>query len=107
MDQQVMPGITTPQRPQDARTDRRRPAVTTAILAGVCAGMLAMPTPEGLSVAGQRVLAVAAVAIGLWSSDALPMGLTGMLLVVMLVLLGGVPTFHEALTGSPILWRIS
>jgi solute carrier family 13 (sodium-dependent dicarboxylate transporter), member 2/3/5 len=73
--------------------------MTTAILAGLCAGMLAMPTPEGLSVAGQRVLAVAAVAIGLWSSDALPMGLTGMLVVVMLVLLGGVPTLHEALTG--------
>ena len=58
-----------------------------------------MPTPEGLSLAGQRVLAVAAVAIGLWSSDLLPAGLTGMLVVVLLVLLGGVPTLREALWG--------
>jgi di/tricarboxylate transporter len=50
-------------------------------------------------VAGQRVLAVAAVAIGLWSSDALPMGVTGRLVVVMLVLLGGVPTLRDALMG--------
>jgi sodium-dependent dicarboxylate transporter 2/3/5 len=58
-----------------------------------------MPTPEGLSLAGQRVLAVAAVAIGLWSSDLLPAGLTGLLVVVLLVLLGGVPTLREALWG--------
>ena len=62
--------------------------------------MLAMPTPEGLSVAGQRVLTVAAIAIGLWSTDVLPMGLTGMLVVVMLVILGGVPTLREASPSS-------
>jgi di/tricarboxylate transporter len=99
MDQQAARGITTPpQRQQDIQTDWRRAAVTTALLAGLCVGLLAMPTPEGLSVAGQRVLAVAAMAIGLWSSDALPMGVTGML-VVLLVLLGGVPTLREALMG--------
>jgi sodium-dependent dicarboxylate transporter 2/3/5 len=100
MDQQAARGVITPQQPHhEAWTEWRRPAVTAAILAGLCVGLLAMPTPAGLSVAGQRVLAVAAVAIGLWSSDALPMGLTSMLVVVLLVLLGGVPTLREALTG--------
>lgn len=100
MDQQAARGVIIPQQPHHkAWAEWRRPAVTTAILAGLCAGWLAMPTPAGLSVAGQRVLAVAAVAIGLWSSDALPMGLTSMLVVVLLVLLGGVPTLREALMG--------
>jgi sodium-dependent dicarboxylate transporter 2/3/5 len=100
MDQQAARGVSIQQqRQQDAWTEWRRPAVTVAILAGLCVGLLAMPTPEGLSGAGQRVLAVAAVAIGLWSSDALPMGLTSMLVVVLLVLLGGVPTLREALMG--------
>jgi sodium-dependent dicarboxylate transporter 2/3/5 len=100
MDQQAARSNTSqPYRWQEARNDWRRPAVTAVILIGLCGGMLAMPTPEGLSVTGQRVLAVAAVAIGLWSTDALPMGLTSMLVVVMLVLLGGVPTLREALTG--------
>ena len=100
MDQQAARGVTTQQQPHhEAWTAWRRPAVTAAILAGLCVGWLAMPTPAGLSVAGQRVLAVTAVAIGLWSSDALPMGLTSMLVVVLLVLMGGVPTLREALTG--------
>ena len=100
MDQQAARGVTTPQpRPQAMRTNWRRPALTTAILAGLCVGLLAMPTPEGLPVAGQRAIAVAVMGIGLWSSDVLPAGLTGMLVVVLLVLLGGVPTLHDALTG--------
>ena len=100
MDQQAARGSTSQQHGwQDAGIDWRRPAMTAVILVGICGGILAMPTPEGLSVAGQRVLAVAAVAIGLWSTGPLPMGLTSMLVVVMLVLLGGVPTLREALTG--------
>jgi sodium-dependent dicarboxylate transporter 2/3/5 len=100
MDQHAAHGMTTPQAgAQASPSDWRRPAVTVAILAGLCAGLLAMPTPEGLPVAGQRVVAVAAMGIGLWSTDVLPAGLTGMLVVVLLVLLGGVPTLREALTG--------
>jgi solute carrier family 13 (sodium-dependent dicarboxylate transporter), member 2/3/5 len=100
MDQHAARGVTTPQAGAQASwSDWHRPAVTVAILAGLCAGLLAMPTPEGLSVAGQRVLAVAVMGIGLWSTDVLPPGLTGMLVVVLLVLLRGVPTLREALTG--------
>jgi anion transporter len=58
-----------------------------------------LPTPTGLSRAGQQVLAVAVVAIGLWSTEALPMGVTGILVVLALVLSGGVPGFREALSG--------
>jgi sodium-dependent dicarboxylate transporter 2/3/5 len=100
MDQHAARGMTTPQAGVRASSsDWRRPAVTVAILAGLCVGLLAMPTPEGLPVAGQRVVAVAVMGIGLWSTDVLPPGLTGMLVVVLLVLLGGVPTLREALTG--------
>jgi solute carrier family 13 (sodium-dependent dicarboxylate transporter), member 2/3/5 len=80
-------------------SDWRRTAVTTAILGAVGIGLLALPTPQGLSSAAQRVLAVAAIAIGFWSTDALPMGLTSMMVVVLLALLGGVPSFGEALAG--------
>jgi anion transporter len=100
MDQQAACGVTTPQpQLQEMWTNWRRLALTTALLAGLCAGLLAVPTPEGLPVAGQRVIAVAVIGIGLWSTDVLPAGLTGMLVVVLLVLLGGVPTLREALAG--------
>ena len=58
-----------------------------------------MPVPEGLSQAGQRVLVIAIVAIGLWGTELLPMGVTGMLVVVSLQLSGGVSGFQEALIG--------
>jgi solute carrier family 13 (sodium-dependent dicarboxylate transporter), member 2/3/5 len=100
MDQHAAHGVTSPQASAQASWgDWRRPAVTVAILAGLCVGLLAMPTPEGLTTPGQRVLAVAVMGIGLWSTDVLPMGLAGMLVVAMLALLGGVPTLRDALTG--------
>jgi solute carrier family 13 (sodium-dependent dicarboxylate transporter), member 2/3/5 len=100
MDQQAARGaITAPHATRIFGADWRRTAVTTAILGALGVGLLALPTPPGLSRAGQRVLAVAAMAIGFWSTDALPMGLTGMLVVVLLVLLGGVPSLGEALAG--------
>jgi hypothetical protein len=54
MDQQATRGITTQQqRQQDPRMDGRRLAVTTAILAEFCAGVVAMPIPEGMMIAGE------------------------------------------------------
>jgi len=100
MDQQVVQGVMTdPHTTRVLWSDWRRTAVTTAILGALGIGLLALPTPQGLSSAGQRVLAVAAIAIGFWSTDALPMGLTSMVVVVLLALLGGVPSFGEALAG--------
>jgi anion transporter len=77
----------------------RRALLTTAILVVLCVALITIPTPPGLSHAGQRVLAVAALAIGLWCTEALPAGVTGMLVVTALVLAGGVPGFREALVG--------
>jgi anion transporter len=61
--------------------------------------VLALPAPAGLPRAGQRVLAVAALAVGLWGTEALPAGVTGVAVVIALVFLGAVPGIREALVG--------
>jgi sodium-dependent dicarboxylate transporter 2/3/5 len=61
--------------------------------------LMLIPTPTGLSLAGQRVLGIAVIAIGLWSTELLPMGVTAMLVVVTLKVSGGVSGFQEALIG--------
>ena len=68
-------------------------------MVGLSVALMFLPTPTGLPVAGQRVLAVAVMAIGLWCTDAIPAAVTGILLVIALVLTGGVPGFPEALVG--------
>lgn len=65
----------------------------------LCTAILLAPTPTGLSLQGQRVLGVAALAIGLWSTEALPSGVTSMVVVLALVITGGVAGFREALSG--------
>ena len=85
----------------------RRAILTTVLLLVLCIGLLALPTPAGLSLAGHRVLAVVALAIGLWCTEALPMGVTSVLVVIALVLSGGVAGFPEALVGfaQPVAYR--
>jgi solute carrier family 13 (sodium-dependent dicarboxylate transporter), member 2/3/5 len=58
-----------------------------------------MPAPAGLPEAGKRVIAVAVLAIGLWCTEALPAGVTSLVLVVALVISGAVPGFSQALAG--------
>jgi sodium-dependent dicarboxylate transporter 2/3/5 len=70
-----------------------------AAAAGLCGVLLAAPTPAGLPLSGQRVLAVTALAVGLWGSEALPAGVTSIVVVVALVLLGAVPGVSQALVG--------
>ncbi len=65
----------------------------------VSATFMAMAPPEGLSLAGQRVLGITIIAIGLWGSELLPMGVISMLLVVLLALSGGVQDLQAALIG--------
>jgi solute carrier family 13 (sodium-dependent dicarboxylate transporter), member 2/3/5 len=92
----------TAQEPHQAlgvRHARRGTALVMAVLVLCCGGVLLLPTPAGLTLQGQRVLAVAALAIGLWCTEVLPMGVTGMLVVIALVLVGGVPGYQEALVG--------
>lgn len=76
-----------------------RTLVTMAALGVLYGIVVTLPTPAGLPPQGQKVLGVAVIAIGLWSTAALPMGVTSMLVVLLLVLSGGVPGFREALVG--------
>ena len=68
-------------------------------LVALCAALIAAPAPPGLPEAGKRVVAVAVLAIGLWCTEALPAGVTSLVLIVALVLSGAVPGFREALSG--------
>jgi len=83
---------------QSNSPDKRAP-LTIVLLVAVCAGLIAMPAPAGLPEAGKRVLAVAVLAIGLWCSEALPAGVTAIVLVLALVLTGAVTGLPEALSG--------
>lgn len=47
-----------------------------------------MPAPEGLSLQGQRALAIFAMAVVLWGTNALPLSVTGILVMAALPLLG-------------------
>ncbi|MGH7335227.1 MAG: SLC13 family permease [Candidatus Rokuibacteriota bacterium] len=78
---------------------RLRALAGVTLAAGACAVLLAAPTPPGLPLAGQRVFAVTALAVGLWGSEALPAGVTGIVVVIALVLLGAVPGVPQALAG--------
>lgn len=77
----------------------RRALIITALMVGLCVLLMAIPSPSGLSPAGQRVLAVAVLAIGLWCTETLPAGVTGIIVVASLVLSGGAPNLREALVG--------
>jgi anion transporter len=70
-----------------------------AFMVGACLALAALPTPAGLLPAGQRALAVAVLAIGLWCTEALPAGVTGIVVVLALALSGSVPGLREALAG--------
>lgn len=85
--------------PLGPRAIPRERLLIVAALVLLCGIVLALPVPAGLTPAGLRVLLIAVVAIGLWSTELLPMAVTGMLVVVALVTLGGVPTYQEALVG--------
>ncbi|OGL60084.1 MAG: hypothetical protein A3J27_00475 [Candidatus Tectomicrobia bacterium RIFCSPLOWO2_12_FULL_69_37] len=63
-----------------------------------------LPPPAGLPAPAHRTLAVAAGAIVLWTSEILPAGVTGVLVVLLLYLTGAAPTLPAALTGfaSPV-----
>lgn len=77
----------------------RRAAVGAALAIVPAVALLLAPTPAGLAVEGQRVLAVVALAIALWAAEVLPAGVTGLLIVVALVVFRGVPGVREALVG--------
>lgn len=80
-------------------TSSRRALLLVALFVAVATALALLPAPSGLSREGQRVLAVIVLAIGLWATEALPAGVTSMVVVVALVTSGGVPTVREGLAG--------
>jgi solute carrier family 13 (sodium-dependent dicarboxylate transporter), member 2/3/5 len=76
-----------------------RELIIIVLMIGGCVLLMAMPTPLDLSPAGQRVLAVTVLAIGLWFTEVIPAGVTGILVVTALVISHGVPGFREGLSG--------
>jgi len=61
--------------------------------------LLLMPRPQGLSLMGQRVIAVTAVAVVLWITEAAHMAVVGLLTVVLLTITSAVPSMGNALYG--------
>ncbi|MFC1966980.1 SLC13 family permease [Chloroflexota bacterium] len=69
--------------------------VTVAVFLFIIVG----PLPSGLTLEGQRVLAVVAASILLWITEALPMGVVALISIVLLAITGGVPSATEAVHG--------
>ncbi|MFC7078937.1 SLC13 family permease [Halorussus caseinilyticus] len=82
-------------------TEVPRPENWLVVLAVAAAtlGVAAAPTPAGLTPTGQRALATAVFAAGLWITGALPLAVTALTVPVWLVALGVYPTLAAALTG--------
>lgn len=79
------------------------PWIICALLIFLCA--LVLPPPAGLGREGQAVLGVVFAGVVLWISEALPLGLTALMV---LVLLGIVPTWKQSATfigfASPVVF---
>jgi len=58
-----------------------------------------LPLPEGLSVAGKATLAVMVWACIMWITEAIPVGISGMLIPMLLVLSGAIDKFPKAANG--------
>ena len=74
-----------------------------ALKAGVAGlvffAVLLAPSPDGLTPEGQRALAVMALAVVLWATEAVPIAVTGLACVVLLVLVNAVSGVGQALYG--------
>ena len=62
--------------------------------------MFLMPLPEGLSPAGKATLAVVTWACIVWVSEAIPVGMTGIAIPMLLFMSGAVERFPGAVAGS-------
>jgi anion transporter len=61
--------------------------------------LFVMPTPHGLSPAGKACLAVVLWACVMWVSEAIPVGISGLLIPMLLVMSNATKTFNQAVTG--------
>ncbi|MCY3690687.1 MAG: SLC13 family permease [Chloroflexota bacterium] len=74
-------------------------AVKFLVAFAVFAAILLMPTPEGLTLQGQRSLAVMTFIVVLWATEVIHTSVAGIIGVVLLVLFGAVPGIGEAVYG--------
>src|SRR3954465_4363002 len=58
-----------------------------------------LPTPKGLSPAGMACLAVVIWACTIWVSEAIPVGISGILIPMLLVMSGATKSFNQAVGG--------
>src|SRR6185503_15101706 len=61
--------------------------------------LYALPTPQGLSPAGKACLAVVVWACVIWVSEAIPVGISGLLIPMLLTMSGATKTFNQAVSG--------
>ena len=68
--------------------------------------LFVMPTPEGLTLAGKATLAVVVWASIMWIFEAIPVGIAGILIPMLLVLSGAVGRFPQAASGftTPVIF---
>ena len=81
------------------KSTNRRTFLLCLFFCCICGIIFILPTPEGLTPPSQRVLGITIFAIGFWSTEVLPMGVTGMLVIILLVVTGSVSDIKEALYG--------
>ncbi len=72
----------------------------------VLLGLIFMPTPQGLSVEGQKAIAIFCAALTLWVCGSIPIYLTSLLVIVLLPLTNTVPKEKAvfATLGYPVIW---
>lgn len=92
--------LTHPFKPRFGNTSvvRARLGFLAAWIAFVAIGWL-IPTPAGLSAQGKATLAVVAWVAIVWIAEAIPVGVSGVLLPMLLVLSHASPTFSKAANG--------
>ncbi len=91
------PPLTTPGNYRDKLP--RPAALWAAVSVAALLALLLLPGPAGLTPQGQAALAVGALAIILWATEAVPLAVTGMVSVVLLILTGAVDGVAGGLYG--------
>jgi sodium-dependent dicarboxylate transporter 2/3/5 len=89
---------------RDNIVESGRNPVTTALGFALAWGLFffvlyAVPAPQGLSPAGKACMAVVVWACVIWVSEAIPVGITGILIPMLLVMSGSTKTFNQAVGG--------
>jgi sodium-dependent dicarboxylate transporter 2/3/5 len=85
----------------------RRRALSIVIAFAVCVAIFLSPTPDGLTPEGQNAIAIFALCMVLWVSNALPLSVTSLLAIVLLPTLRVLPANRSfELFGSPVVFFI-